>query len=137
MDAWGVATLAVDAGLVVLVWLVQRIIYPAFADIEPARFREYHRGYGARIAQVVVPLMVAQAALHGRGLLVAADPVALAAAGGIVAAWAVTFLGAVPCHRRLAVAGCEAGLLRRLLRWNLMRAVAWTLVLGLVLVDLR
>ncbi len=128
MEAWRAAALAVDTGLVVLVWLVQLIIYPTFAAVEPARFRTWHRGYSRRIATVVVPLMVAQALLHGWGLLTALDAAAVVAAGCVVGAWLATFLGAVPCHRRLAAAGCEPRVLRSLLRWNLVRAVAWTLV---------
>jgi hypothetical protein len=124
-------TLAADMGLVVLAWLVQLIIYPTFADVVPARFCAWHRDYSYRIALVVVPLMVAQAALHANRLLTLPDVRAAVAATCIVAAWLVTFLAAVPCHRTLSSAGCHRPVLHRLLRWNLVRSLAWTLVAAL------
>jgi len=128
MDAWSTATLAVDLGLVVLAWLVQLIIYPTFAEVAPARFCAWHRVYSNRIAVVVVPLMLAQAVLHATRLLTLPDERALVAAACIVAAWLVTFLGAVPCHRTLASDGCHQPVLHQLLRWNLARSLAWTVV---------
>jgi hypothetical protein len=128
VSAWSNATLAVDLGLVVLAWLVHLIIYPTFAEVAPARFCAWHRNYSNRIAVVVVPLMVAQAALHAARLLTLPDARALVAAACIVAAWLVTFLGAVPCHRALSSDGCHQPVLHRLLRWNLARSLAWTLV---------
>ena len=50
-------------GLVVLIWLVQVIIYPAFAEIEPDRFAPWHAGYTRAVTWIVAPLMLAQVAL--------------------------------------------------------------------------
>lgn len=131
MGIWVAATLAVDMGLVILASLVQLIIYPTFAEVTPARFSAWHRIYSNRIAVVVVPLMVAQAALHAFLLLTLPDARALAAAACIAIAWLVTFLGAVPCHRTLSTGGCHRSVLHRLLRWNLARSLAWTVVAAL------
>lgn len=131
MGIWIAATLAVDMGLVVLASLVQLIIYPTFAEVSPARFCAWHRVYSNRITVVVVPLMVAQAALHASRLLTLPDARALVAAACIVAAWLVTFLGAVPCHRTLSTGGCHRHVLHRLLRWNLARSLAWTVAAAL------
>jgi len=128
VGAWSTATLAVDLGLVVLAWLVQLIIYPTFAEVTPARFCAWHRNYSNRIAVVVVPLMVAQAALHALQVLNLPDARAVVAVACIVIAWLATFLGAVPCHRILSTDGCRRPVLNRLLRWNLMRTLIWTLV---------
>ncbi|MEJ7637421.1 MAG: hypothetical protein WKF75_05360 [Singulisphaera sp.] len=50
-------------GLVVLIWLVQVIIYPAFAEISPDRFVSWHAGYTRAVTWVVAPLMLGQVAL--------------------------------------------------------------------------
>ena len=52
-------------GLVVLIWLVQVIIYPAFADIAPQRFTRWHAGYTRALTWIVMPLMLGQVALLG------------------------------------------------------------------------
>jgi hypothetical protein len=126
--------LAVDLGLVVLVWLVQLVIYPAFADIDRARFGAWHALYTRRISLVVVPLMFAQAGLHMAGVWRTPGPLAMAALGGVLAAWLVTFVLAVPCHGRLQAGGCTPDVLRRLLAANLARAVLWSAVAILSLV---
>lgn len=58
-------TTAVDAGLAVLGWTVQLVAYPALAFVEASRFRDWHILHSRRISIVVVPLMLAQAVLHG------------------------------------------------------------------------
>jgi hypothetical protein len=130
------AMVAVDAGLVVLAWLVQLVIYPAFVAVSSVRFRPWHRWYSRRIGFVVLPLMVAQVVLHGVAIWRAPDPIRVAAAVCILAAWLATFLGAVPCHRALQAQGFQLVAHRQLLRWNLVRSVAWTATLALALAGL-
>ena len=52
-------------------------------------------------------------------------PLALGTAA-LIAVWISTAFVQVPCHRRLA-AGCEPGVIRRLVRTNWVRTCAWTL----------
>jgi hypothetical protein len=127
--------LAVDAGLTVLAWMVHTIIYPAFPAISPLRFRDWHRDYSRRIGRIVLPLMLAQVALHGLWAWQARDVWSLAAAALVVATWLVTFLGAVPCHRSFGGHGFGAPVHARLMRWNLVRTVLWTAIAALALVQ--
>ncbi len=121
------ANAAVSLALAAVLWVVQRVIYPAFADIAPERFREWHRRYTAAIAWVVVPLMLSQA-----GLLLAAwrlglgSPLLALQAVAVATAWAVTFTISVPLHHRLQAAR-DPDAMRRLVRTNRWRTAAWSL----------
>lgn len=117
----------VGAGLLVLIWLVQLVIYPAFHAIEPAGFRAWHAGYTATVTWVVAPLILLQAGLAIWLWIAGAGPrwllgvnVAL-----IVLAWGVTFLISVPCHEALQ-RELSPQVIDRLVRTNWLRTIAWT-----------
>ncbi|MEQ9363414.1 MAG: hypothetical protein RIF32_04185, partial [Leptospirales bacterium] len=55
-------------GLVVLIWLVQLVIYPAFMYADAEQFTDWHRVYTERVSLVVVPLMLGQLVLAGARL---------------------------------------------------------------------
>lgn len=124
--ALGWPLLAVDFGLVVLVWMTQLIVYPSFLAADPSRFVAWHRTYTRRITLLVVPLMFGQVGLHALRLAYAPTPAAVGATAAVAAAWIVTFAGAVPCHRALSVDGPSEAVIRRLLRWNGWRTGCWT-----------
>lgn len=121
------ANRVVAFGLVVLIWLVQLVIYPAFGAIAPGRFVAWHAGYTRAINWVVAPLMFAQVALL-IGLL-AARPSWWAGLSAVlvVVAWAATFALAVPAHDRLQAIGPDPELIDRLVATNWIRTVTWTL----------
>ncbi|MEL7161763.1 MAG: hypothetical protein AAFN92_13465, partial [Bacteroidota bacterium] len=56
--------LAVDTAALVLIWLVQLVIYPAFLYYAEADFRGWHPVYTQRVTYVVLPVMLAQLALY-------------------------------------------------------------------------
>lgn len=118
----------VGAGLLVLIWLVQLVIYPAFHDIDPAGFRAWHAGYTATVTWVVAPLMLLQAGLAVWLWVAGAGPrwllgvnVAL-----IAIAWGVTFWISIPCHNALQ-RELSSQVIDRLVRTNWLRTAAWTL----------
>lgn len=122
------ASLIVNFGLVVMIWLVQLIIYPSFYEIEESRFADWHRLYTKRISYVVIPLMILQVILliyfltqEGIG------PVRVLQSVLITAAWGITFFVSVRCHNRLSI-GKEKSAIRRLVSTNWYRTAAWTLV---------
>lgn len=122
----GPAVLAVDFGLVVLIWLVQLVVYPSFAFVSEDRFAAFHAAYTRRVSFVVIPLMVGQVGLHAA--IVTAEPSALriSAAALAGAAWVLTFALAVPCHRDLA-GGKSDETIRRLVFANAWRTAVWSL----------
>src|SRR5919112_3032071 len=68
-------------GLVVLIWLVQIIIYPAFAEIAPDRFARWHAGYTRAVTWIVAPLMLGQVALLAWLAVVRPSPVSCSPPG--------------------------------------------------------
>jgi hypothetical protein len=121
-------------GLVVLIWMVQVIIYPAFLEIPAGRFARWHAGYTRAVTRIVAPLMLAQVALLGRLLALRPSPGAALAAGAVAVAWIATFALAVPAHERLRASGPDREVVGRLVAGNWIRTVAWTLAFLLLLV---
>jgi hypothetical protein len=123
----------VSFGLVVLIWLVQLVIYPAFAVIATDRFVAWHAGYTRAITRVVGPLMLAQAALLiGLAARDRRVPVMLAL-GMVGVAWLATAGIAVPLHGQLQALGHDPALIERLIRTNWIRTASWSLAFLLLL----
>jgi hypothetical protein len=121
-----VFNLTVSWALAVLIWLVQTIIYPGFARITAAGFVDYHRWYVIRIAVIVTPLMIAEAAAVLGWLWVEATAVSIISALLVVVVWLSTFVLQVPVHNRLK-SGKDDRLIRRLVATNWIRTAAWSL----------
>jgi len=117
-----------------LIWTVQLVHYPLFAQVSRETFLAYERRHTARISWIVAPAMGGEL-LSGGWLLLAADagargPLVLGAALLIVV-WASTFLVQVPCHRVLG-RGFDPAVHGRLVRTNWLRTATWTARSGLV-----
>lgn len=127
-------------GMVAVIWFVQLVHYPLFADVGVEGFARYEARHTARISWVVVPLMLVE--LATAIALVAMDApfaplwerwLGLAL---VIGAWVVTFTLSVPEHGRLSQ-GFDAGAFERLVSTNWLRTVAWTGHGGLVLLWLH
>lgn len=123
----------VSFGLVVLIWLVQCVIYPSFAAVEPGSFVAWHARYTRAITWFVGPLMLAQVGLLGRLLYERPGVRISAAASAVAACWIATAALAVPCHDRLQAGGRDLAVIRRLVATNWVRTVGWTLAFVLLL----
>lgn len=117
----------INAGLLVLIWLVQIIIYPGMHGWDQTRFASLHRAYSKRISFIVGPLMSAQAVLALHQLTVAQDFVAAVQVLLIALVWGVTAFISVPLHRRLG-RGYDAEAVNRLINTNWIRTAGWSLV---------
>lgn len=116
----------VSFGLVILIWMVQRIVYPGFAAVVPESFVSWHSRYTRAITWIVGPLMLAQVALLG-WLLFDRPTVRLGlAAVAVGAAWMSTIALSVPAHDALQAGGRDADVIRRLVATNWIRTIAWT-----------
>ncbi len=125
--------------LVGLIWIVQVVQYPGFADVGPREFAAFHERHCARIGSLVAPLMLCEAAT-GIALL-AAPPTGMTSAlwwsGACLLAlpWLATASIAVPLHRRLAAGDLAAR--RALVTTNWVRTAAWSLRGAWTIVVLR
>jgi hypothetical protein len=113
--------------LVGLIWAVQLVLYPLFAQVGADTFRAYHARHTRQIAWVVAPLMAIElltAVLLLKGgaregwLLTSFVPLAFN--------WLSTWRIQVPLHHRLA-GGFDAEAHRCLVTSNWWRTTAWSL----------
>jgi hypothetical protein len=118
---------AVTWVLVGLIWTIQVVHYPLFAEVGPDRFRNYHERHMTLVGRLVVPLMLAEAGSAVALLLLGERtiPFVLSLAG-LAVVWGSTGLFQVPLHLRLSQ-GHDAAAIRRLVVTNLWRTAGWTL----------
>ena len=119
---------AAVASMVGLIWFVQIVHYPLFAEVGEEVFASYAARHQQLTAWVVVPPMLVEAASAPLVLALAPQAdrplawIALLLLGGV---WASTFLQLVPRHRRLLL-GFDRQTIRDLVRVNLLRAALWS-----------
>lgn len=127
---WLLVHLVTTAALAGIGWVVQVVVYPAFALVGDAEWPAYHRRHLSRIGRVVVLPWIGQG-VSVAALLLAA-PAEFGALGVLAAVGvALTVFAAVPAHGRL-----DDRDLRPLLRANLLRTLAWTAATGVAAVQL-
>src|SRR4051812_19221054 len=121
-----------------LIWFVQVVHYPLFAEVDPARFRRYHAAHTRETTRVVLIPMILELLSSvvlvlgpGEALDAAMDWAGLIAAGG---SWFSTFSLQVPRHNRLA-AGYDHDVHRGLVATNRLRAACWTAHSAILLVT--
>ena len=120
-------------------WTVQVVIYRQFPSVPAEAFAEYERQHQRRITVVVTPLFAALTVCVGWLAIDRPSSIGWWAVVLAVVLLAIilgsTAVGAVPMHRRLS-AGWDDSAYRRLIRVDLVRAIAATaaLVLAVVLI---
>ncbi|MDT7581529.1 MAG: hypothetical protein QOK35_2793 [Pseudonocardiales bacterium] len=127
-SAWLVVHLVAVAALAGVGWVVQLVVYPAFALVAVPGWARYHERHMRAITRVVALPWLVQA-VSTAALLVAPGAggrgAAVALAGLALVTVAATVGAAVPAHGRLAAPPAPADL-TVLLRANLARTLAWT-----------
>ena len=126
-----IARIAVDFGLVVLIWLVQLIIYPGFRYYNPAELAIWHPKYSNLITLVVGPLILAQVGLVGWDVLNRFSWLTVASAILVGLMWASTAFQAIPMHNIITAGDTSPETLARLVNVNWVRTVGWTVIFGL------
>ena len=131
---------AVTWFLVGLIWTVQVVHYPLFAEIGEDRRLGYQAQHMRRITWVVGPTMLAELGLAAALVLrppPGADPVLAAwGLGLLLVIWLSTALLQGPAHGRLAARSSERDLVL-LVRSNWIRTILWTVRGGLALALLH
>lgn len=112
--------------LVGLIWTVQLVHYPLFAQVGTDTFRAYHARHTRNITLIVAPLMAAELLTAVLLFLRSArEPWLLASFAPLLFNWLATWRVQIPLHDRLA-AGFDAEVHRRLVASNWWRTLAWT-----------
>jgi hypothetical protein len=119
--------------LVGLIWTVQLVHYPLFAQVGTEAFRSYHARHTQQITWIVAPLMAVElltaALLVARG---AREPWLLASLAPLAFNWISTWRVQIPLHDRLAN-GFDTDVHRRLVATNWWRTAAWSIRGGCLL----
>ncbi len=119
--------------LVGLIWTVQFVHYPLFAQVGAEAFRSYHARHTRQIMWIVAPLMAAE--LLTAILLVARgvrEPWLLASLAPLAFNWISTWRAQIPLHDRLANS-FDADVHRLLVGTNWWRTAAWSIRGGCLL----
>lgn len=118
--------------LIGLIWTIQLVHYPLFAEVGRENFLEYHARHCRRITPLVAPLMLGEAITAGLLILWGArNPWLLGSFLFIALNWLSTWRLQIPLHVRLAN-GFDAAAQHRLVATNWFRTAAWT-VRGILL----
>ena len=119
-----------------LIWVIQILHYPAFAEISAERFAAFHTAHSRNITFIVAPMMLVE--LVTAVWLVALEPrdvVFIFNAIGAVAIWLSTFFLSVPLHNKLALQG-DSLVIQRLVATNWPRTILWSVRLVLLAIVL-
>ena len=117
-----------DAGLFVLIWMVQLVIYPSFTFYNPNNLKRWHDKYTKQITFIVLPLMLGQLASIGVQLWEDVTWYTLLSGVLVFLLWGSTFLKFVPLHNCITSGDFERKTLEDLILYNWGRTVLWSLL---------
>lgn len=118
-----------DAGLLVLIWMVQLIVYPSFLFYENKQLEIWHATYVKRISFIVIPLMFGQTFVAGYQLYQQISMYTIGSILLILSVWVLTFALFVPRHNAISNNSYTHDILNELVSLNWYRTVVWTLLL--------
>jgi len=117
-----------DTAAVVLIWLVQLVIYPAFLHFQLETFRVWHPIYTRRVTFVVMPIMLGQLAVYAYLFLNATGWDVGFNLALTLGAWMITFFQAIPLHSALDDTDDHLALSAKLVALNWWRTALWTTI---------
>jgi hypothetical protein len=118
-----------------IIWIVQIAIYPLFGSLAPENFEAYHARYMERVALVIAPIMLIEAASCAASFFLGNKREIFLPSTLLGIAWLSTAFIQVPRHEALTLATVPA-----LVTSNWIRTIAWTLrtgFLALLVIRLR
>jgi len=123
-----IVRLLLDFGLVVLIWIIQRIVYPSFLHYSDKNLVTWHREYTSRFSAIVIPLMLAQLGIAGYQLFILTNLYTVLSLVIIIIIWVSTFLQFVPIHSNISKGSISDKMLKALVKKNWLRTVLWSLL---------
>ncbi len=119
-----------DAGLFVLIWMIQLVVYPSFLYYEKEKLVKWHNQYTKGLAVIVIPLMFGQLILTIIQLFRFPSSEKIINLMLVIVVWIITFILFVPIHNKIAKNKATEKLLKQLVNRNWLRTLIWTLILG-------
>lgn len=120
-----------------IIWLIQLVHYPMFEAISETHFQGWMDRHTKTIGPIVgLPMLIEVAS--GLALLYWPSPKlpefwAFVNIGLIALIFIATAMFSIPAHRQLALTGKDSQVIQRLVSWNWIRTITWTLRLILLL----
>ena len=118
----------IDAAVFTLIWLVQLVIYPSFANIDANKLIHWHGIYTFRVSFLIIPLMFAQLGLAVYFALNNPTFSSLSILVLIVSCWILTFVLSVPLHNKIQSGDADSNTLKKLVTTNWPRTILWSLI---------
>lgn len=125
-----IVRLLFDAGLFVLIWMIQLLIYPSFQYLSAENLIKWHRIYTFRLSLIVIPLMFGQLIIAAFQLYKNITNYHFISLIMVVLVWLFTFTIFVPIHNRIANNIKRSSDLKQLVNRNWIRTALWTLIFG-------
>ena len=119
--------LLLDFGLVVLIWIIQRIVYPSFLHYSTGNLVTCHRIYTSRFSAIVIPLMFGQLGVSIYQLFTQTSFYTVSSLVIIILIWISTFWIFVPIHSIISNENSSKSDLVTLVNKNWVRTILWTL----------
>ncbi|MEL7248958.1 MAG: hypothetical protein AAFZ63_02770 [Bacteroidota bacterium] len=126
-----VLTLMINAGLCVLIWIVQLVVYPSFCHYSEAEIKYWHPIYTVQITYIVLPLMLGQLGVYVYTAMRTSSWQTLLILALVVGTWLVTFLISVPLHSAIDQQADSMLAREKLIQTNWIRTFIWSLILVL------
>jgi len=120
--------LLLDFGLVVLIWIIQRIVYPSFLHYNTENLVRWHRIYTSRFSAIVIPLMFGQLGISIYQAFTNTSLYTVSSLVIIIFIWISTFAIFVPIHSIISNENSSKSDLVSLVNKNWMRTILWTLL---------
>ena len=118
-----------DAGLFVLIWMVQLTIYPSFLYFEKQNLFKWHTQYLAVFSRIVIPLMFGQLIIAGMQVFKMITMETVVSLLLVLLVWISTFIQFVPIHNKISKNEASDALLKQLVSKNWIRTILWSLIL--------
>jgi len=117
-----------DFGLLVLIWIIQRIVYPSFLHYNSKDLVNWHKVYTSRLTFIVMPLMLGQLGISIYQLIMEIDLYTVLSLIIIIVIWVATFLQFVPIHAQISKGKASQKMLDSLVKKNWIRTFLWTVL---------
>lgn len=123
-----ITRLVLDAGLLVLTWTIQLIVYPSFLFYTAKELVTWHKIYTKTIALIVIPLMLGQLGITIYQVFLVQNIFTFTSIVLVVFLWGITLLKFAPMHQQISKGNTQIHLLKTLVQMNWIRTIIWTLL---------
>jgi hypothetical protein len=120
--------LLLDFGLVVLIWIIQRIVYPSFLHYTTENLIIWHKEYTSRFSVIVIPLMIGQLGISMYQAFIVTNLYTVVSLVIVIVIWLSTFMQFVPIHSNISKGRVSEKTLNSLVAKNWLRTFLWSLL---------